>query len=121
MANPQLPIPRPPNKRAVLNEPLIYERGSPGRIGYSLPQDDVPARDLNTDLPPELCRDALDDFPEVSEEIFKISRKMFHIELSQPKKRTMKISNTQELRNHPLAYQCVEKLTEQEFIDLLDL
>ncbi len=52
---------------AVLNEPLIYERGSPGRIGYSLPQDDVPVRDLNTDLPPELCRDALDDFPEVSE------------------------------------------------------
>jgi glycine dehydrogenase subunit 2 len=27
----------------------------------------VPVRDLNTDLPPELCRDALADFPEVSE------------------------------------------------------
>ena len=67
MANPQPPTPNPPNKRAVLNEPLIYERGSPGRIGYSLPQDDVPARDLNIDMPPELCRDALDDFPEVSE------------------------------------------------------
>ena len=65
MANPQHPP--PPHKRAVLNEPLIYERGSPGRIGYSLPQDDVPARDLNTDLPPELCRAALADFPEVSE------------------------------------------------------
>ncbi len=67
MTNPQPPTPNSSNKRAVLNEPLIYERGSPGRIGYSLPQDDVPARDLNTDLPPELCRDALADFPEVSE------------------------------------------------------
>ena len=60
-----------PPKRAVLNEPLITERGSPGRIGYSLPVDDIPARDgaqdLAQDLPPELCRADLEDFPEVSE------------------------------------------------------
>lgn len=59
-------------KRSALDEPLICERGSPGRIGYSLPLDDVPARgiaqDLSQDLAPELCRETLPDFPEVSEE-----------------------------------------------------
>ena len=57
----------PQGKRTVLNEPLISERGSPGRVGYSLPPDDIPERDGVGDLPAELCRDALDDFPEVSE------------------------------------------------------
>src|SRR5215813_13007047 len=54
-------------KRAVLDEPLICERGSPGRIGYSLPVDDLPERALDRDLPGELCRETLDGFPEVSE------------------------------------------------------
>ena len=44
--------PAGPPKRAVLNEPLITERGSPGRIGYSLPVDDIPARESAQDLPP---------------------------------------------------------------------
>ncbi len=57
----------PQGKRTVLNEPLISERGSPGRVGYSLPPDDIPERDGVGDLPAELRRDALDDFPEVSE------------------------------------------------------
>lgn len=52
-------------KRAVLDEPLIAERGSPGRIGYSLPDDDLPEYD--GDLAPELCRETLERFPEVSE------------------------------------------------------
>ncbi len=65
--NPQSPTPSPLSKRAVLDEPLMCERGSPGRIGYSLPADDVPERDLNQDLSRELCREALDGFPEVSE------------------------------------------------------
>ncbi len=66
---PQVPSPLPsgPPKRAVLTEPLIVEHGSPGRIGYSLPPDDIPARDPAQDLPPELCRADLEDFPEVSE------------------------------------------------------
>ena len=55
-------------KRAGLDEPLIYERGAPGRIGYSLPVDDVPERDLSQDLSPAVCRDTLANFPEVSEE-----------------------------------------------------
>ncbi len=54
-------------KRGVLDEPLICERGSPGRVGYSLPADDLPERDLNQDLSPELCRETLDGFPQVSE------------------------------------------------------
>jgi len=58
---------RSPGKRTMLNEPLILERGSVGRVGYALPQDDIPERDQDRDLPAELCREALDDFPEVSE------------------------------------------------------
>ncbi len=52
-------------KRAVLDEPLIAERGSPGRIGYSLPADDL--AEYAGDLAPELCRETLERFPEVSE------------------------------------------------------
>src|SRR5581483_7239563 len=51
----------------VLDEPLIVERGSPGRVGYSLPEDDLPDRDGSLDIPAELCRDTLARFPEVSE------------------------------------------------------
>src|SRR5262245_48901705 len=65
--NPQPPTPNPARKRALLDEPLICERGSPGRVGYSLPVDDLPARALAQDLSPELCRETLDGFPEVSE------------------------------------------------------
>lgn len=54
-------------KRGVLDEPLIFERGSVGRVGYSLPEDDIPARDLAHDLPEALCRETLQEFPEVSE------------------------------------------------------
>src|SRR5689334_23091696 len=54
-------------KRSVLDEPLICERGSPGRVGYSLPVDDLPERDGRLDLAPELCRETLEHFPEVSE------------------------------------------------------
>jgi glycine dehydrogenase subunit 2 len=54
-------------KRGVLDEPLICERGSPGRVGYSFPADDLPERTLDQDLPGELCRETLDGFPEVSE------------------------------------------------------
>ena len=51
----------------MLNEPLISARGSVGRVGYARPRDDIPERDQALDLPAELCREALDDFPEVSE------------------------------------------------------
>jgi glycine dehydrogenase subunit 2 len=54
-------------KRAVLDEPLICERGSPGRIGYSLPEDDIPERNPTWELSDNLCRETLEHFPEVSE------------------------------------------------------
>ncbi len=43
-------------------EPLIYDLGSPGRVGITLPAPDVPL----ADLPADLLRDSL-DLPEVSE------------------------------------------------------
>ena len=37
-------------------EPLIYDLGSPGRVGITLPAPDVPL----ADLPADLLRDSLD-------------------------------------------------------------
>src|SRR5512137_2039080 len=45
-----------------MNEPLIYEMSSPGRVGVNLPSCDVP----QTSLPQELMRREL-PLPEVSE------------------------------------------------------
>ena len=47
-------------------EPLIFERSSPGRHGYSLPESDVPALDSEADIPEHWQRTAL-PLPEVSE------------------------------------------------------
>jgi len=47
----------------VLNEKLIFEHSDPGRKGYSLPELDVPS----ASLPPELVRDEVQGFPELSE------------------------------------------------------
>ena len=51
----------------TLEEDLIFEKGSPGRIGYSLPPLDVPAKDLDSLIPPSLQRQKLTGLPEVSE------------------------------------------------------
>ena len=47
----------------ALNEKLLFEHSDPGRIGYSLPNLDVPPASLDNDL----VRDGLDGFPELSE------------------------------------------------------
>ncbi|NLC69790.1 MAG: aminomethyl-transferring glycine dehydrogenase subunit GcvPB [Desulfuromonadaceae bacterium] len=47
----------------ALREKLIFEHSRPGRSGCRLPQLDVPA----AHLPPDLERDGIDGFPEVSE------------------------------------------------------
>ncbi len=52
-------------KQGGLDEPLIFERSSPGRVGYSLPEDDIPAE--QEQLSPEYLRSSLEGFPEVSE------------------------------------------------------
>ena len=49
------------------NEGLIFERSSPGRIGYDFPNLDVPEVDLANALGSENVREPIQDFPEVSE------------------------------------------------------
>jgi glycine dehydrogenase subunit 2 len=46
----------------ILNEPLLWEKGRPGRRGFSMPRRDVEARPLD----PELVGDG-PDFPDLSE------------------------------------------------------
>ena len=49
------------------NEPLLFERSSPGKIGYQLPDLDVPSIDATQALGAESTRSEIEDFPEVSE------------------------------------------------------
>jgi glycine cleavage system P protein (glycine dehydrogenase) subunit 2 len=49
------------------NEPLLFERSSPGKKGYQLPDLDVPSIDPKAALGASNVRDAIEDFPEVSE------------------------------------------------------
>ena len=49
------------------NEPLLFERSSPGKKGYQLPDLDVPAVDPREALGAENVRTEIRDFPEVSE------------------------------------------------------
>jgi len=50
-----------------MTEPLIKDYGSPGRKGYSLPELDIPDKDLNNYLPQQLIRENPPDLPEASE------------------------------------------------------
>lgn len=56
---------REKRKQGGLDEPLIFERSSPGRVGYSLPEDGLPEEQEK--LSPEYLRGTLEGFPEVSE------------------------------------------------------
>lgn len=49
------------------NQPLIFELTKEGRVGYSLPDLDVPEIDLADVLPEGLIREEAADLPEVSE------------------------------------------------------
>jgi glycine dehydrogenase subunit 2 len=49
------------------NELLLFERSSPGKIGYQLPDLDVPGVDAAEALGAENTRTEIEDFPEVSE------------------------------------------------------
>ncbi|PLS01737.1 aminomethyl-transferring glycine dehydrogenase subunit GcvPB [Neobacillus cucumis] len=46
---------------------LIFERSTPGRIGYSLPEMDVPELNISTLLPDGFMREEDPELPEVSE------------------------------------------------------
>src|SRR5579859_3794331 len=49
------------------NEALLFERSSPGKKAYQLPELDVPAVDAATALGAANVRSEIEDFPEVSE------------------------------------------------------
>ncbi|WP_341960932.1 aminomethyl-transferring glycine dehydrogenase subunit GcvPB [Planococcus maritimus] len=49
------------------NQPLIFEMTKEGRVGYSLPELDVPQVDLTELLGEEMVRDEFAELPEVSE------------------------------------------------------
>ncbi|MFC5734216.1 aminomethyl-transferring glycine dehydrogenase subunit GcvPB [Cytobacillus gottheilii] len=49
------------------DQPLIFELTKPGRIGYSLPEMDIPEVDMSEMLPEEYVRVEEADLPEVSE------------------------------------------------------
>jgi len=49
------------------DQALIFERSTPGRIGYSLPEMDVPELDVSTLLPEGYLREVEPELPEVSE------------------------------------------------------
>jgi glycine dehydrogenase subunit 2 len=51
----------------VFREPLIFEQGSPGRVGYSLPAADVPEKRAEALIPERLLRADIPGLPEVSE------------------------------------------------------
>ena len=50
-----------------MNEPLIFERGAPGRRGAALPEDDLPRDVGGPEIEPALCRRGLAGLPELSE------------------------------------------------------
>ncbi|HEX6922604.1 MAG TPA: aminomethyl-transferring glycine dehydrogenase subunit GcvPB [Bacillales bacterium] len=49
------------------DQPLIFEYSQPGRIGYSLPDLDVPEENLEDVIPADYLRNEAPDLPEVSE------------------------------------------------------
>lgn len=55
------------SKHIVQNEPLLFERSSPGKRGYQLPELDVPPVDPEEALGRDHVRSEIEDFPEVSE------------------------------------------------------
>ncbi len=57
-----------PGKRGMIfAEPTIFERGAPGRQGYSLPEVEVPLADLGEEIGAGLLRSSEPLLPEVSE------------------------------------------------------
>jgi len=54
-------------KTGAAYDRLIFELSSPGRVGYSLPEADVPIADVRASLPPGFARPEPPALPEVSE------------------------------------------------------
>ena len=50
-----------------LNEALLFEESAPGRRAFDLPPLDIPERDMDSLIPPDLCRSSLEGMPELGE------------------------------------------------------
>lgn len=57
----------PGTRGLVYREPLVFERSVPGRIGASLPEAGVPEADPADEIPAELLRGPIEDFPSLAE------------------------------------------------------
>src|SRR5437763_944384 len=69
-----------------LNEPLLFEEGSPGRRAFDLPKCDVPAKNLEDVIDPRLLRNDIPAMPELSEvdvirHFTRLSTWNYHIDL----------------------------------------
>jgi len=51
----------------IFEEPVLFELGSPGRKGYSLPATSIPEVEPETLLPPDEIREPIENFPELNE------------------------------------------------------
>jgi glycine dehydrogenase subunit 2 len=69
-----------------MNEPLLFEEGSPGRRAFDLPKLDVPQKSLGDVIDPKLLRDGIPSMPELSEvdvirHFTRLSTWNYHIDL----------------------------------------
>ncbi len=64
---PFFPATSPGTSVLQLREELLFERGTPGRRGASLPAAGVPEADPATEIPKELLRGEIEGLPELSE------------------------------------------------------
>src|SRR4051812_11920734 len=55
------------SRHIVQEEPLLFEISSPGKVGYQLPELDVPDVEPESALGAENVRESIEGFPEVSE------------------------------------------------------
>ncbi|OGW09756.1 MAG: glycine dehydrogenase (aminomethyl-transferring) [Nitrospinae bacterium RIFCSPLOWO2_12_39_16] len=51
----------------IFNEPLLFEQGSEGREGCTLPDCDVPEKGISNLIPEDMVRDEISGFPSLSE------------------------------------------------------
>src|SRR5438045_2684210 len=69
-----------------LNERILFEQGSTGRVAFDLPELDVPSKDVRELIDPTLLRDGIPGMPELSEvdvirHFTRISTWNYHIDL----------------------------------------
>src|SRR6266699_2415965 len=74
------------SKHFSLNEPLLFELGSPGRRAFDLPPLDIPQKNVADLIDPKLLREDVPDMPELGEvdvirHFTRLSTWNYHIDL----------------------------------------